>query len=42
MNKTIMRIILATLFLLACGTSQLMADGGEPRPPFCCPGCSCR
>ena len=36
MKKTIVRIILAVLFLVATGATPILADGGEPRP-LCVP-----
>lgn len=41
MKKTFVRILLATLLLLACGSTPVMAGGGEPLPPFCPPGYTC-
>jgi len=35
--KTLIRIIVATLLLVACGSAPVLADGGEPRPPSCPP-----
>jgi hypothetical protein len=40
MKKTLIRIVLATLFLIACGATQMAADG-FPRPDFCPPGAIC-
>ena len=36
MKKTIVRIILAMLFLVASGSAPILADGGDPRP-LCIP-----
>jgi len=36
MKRTIIRLILAMLFLVACGSTPVLADGGEP--PLCFPG----
>jgi len=41
MTKTLIRIILATLLLVASGSTPVLADGGEPLPPFCYPGTTC-
>jgi len=35
--KTLIRIIAAMLLLVACGSTPVLADGGEPRPPICPP-----
>ena len=40
MKKTLIRIVLATLFLIACGATPMAADG-VPRPPFCPPETTC-
>jgi hypothetical protein len=40
MKKTIVRILLATVLLLASGLTPVLADGGVPAP-WCCPGCTC-
>lgn len=40
MKKTIIRIALAMLLLLAAASTPVLADGGLPAP-FCCPGCTC-
>ena len=32
MKKTIFRLILAVLFLVACGSTPVLADGGDPVP----------
>src|SRR5437016_8521699 len=42
MKTTLIRIILATLLLVACGSTTLLADGSDPRPPFCFPGTNCQ
>jgi hypothetical protein len=34
MTKTLIRIIVVTLLLVACGSAPVLADGG-PLPPFC-------
>jgi hypothetical protein len=39
-KKTLIRIIVATLLLLASASTPVLADGGFPAP-FCCPGCIC-
>lgn len=41
MKKTIVRIALAMLFLVASGSTPVLAGGGEPLPPFCPPGYTC-
>lgn len=41
MKKTIIRIILATLFLVASGSTPILADGTSPRP-LCVPPEVCR
>ena len=41
MSKTLIRIIVATLLLVASGSAPVLADGGDPRPPFCPPGTNC-
>jgi len=41
MSKTLIRIIVATLLLLACGSTPVLGDGSDPRPPFCPPGTNC-
>ncbi|HEY6350475.1 MAG TPA: hypothetical protein VI636_13800 [Candidatus Angelobacter sp.] len=41
MKKTVIRIIVATLMLVAGGLTPVLADGGNPRPPFCQPGIIC-
>jgi len=40
MKKTIVRIILAVLFLAASGTTPVLADGGGPAP-LCFPPQQC-
>jgi hypothetical protein len=40
MKKTVIRLILAVLVLVACGSTPVLADGGEPVPicwPDPCP-----
>jgi len=39
--KTLIRIIAATLLLAACGSTPVLADGSNPRPPYCQPGINC-
>jgi hypothetical protein len=41
MKKSIIRIVLVTLLLVACGSTPVMAGGGEPLPPFCPPWTTC-
>jgi len=41
MKKTIVRMILAMLFLVASGSTPILADGSEPRP-LCVPPQVCR
>ena len=41
MKKTLIRILLATLMLVASGATPVLADGGNPLPPFCPPGSVC-
>jgi hypothetical protein len=41
MKRTIVRIILSTLLLATAGTTSVLADGPEPRPPFCPPNVNC-
>ncbi|HLJ30345.1 MAG TPA: hypothetical protein VKY85_26810 [Candidatus Angelobacter sp.] len=41
MKKTLIRIIVATLLLVACGSTPVLADGSDPRPPFCPPNTNC-
>jgi len=41
MKTTLIRLLVATLLLLACGSTPVLADGGDPRPPFCPPGSNC-
>jgi len=36
MKTTIIRLILTTLLLVACGSTPVLADGGDP--PLCLPG----
>jgi hypothetical protein len=38
MKRTLFRLILAVLFLVACSPAPVLADGGEP--PLCYPGSS--
>jgi uncharacterized lipoprotein YajG len=40
MKKIVLRILLATLLLLACESTPVLADGTVPGP-WCCPGCTC-
>jgi hypothetical protein len=40
MKKTIVRTVLATLFLLTCGVATMVATG-VPRPPICPPDAVC-
>jgi hypothetical protein len=41
MKKTMIRVVLAALFLIApASTSIALADGSVPMP-WCCPGCTC-
>ena len=35
--KTLIRIIVATLLLAAFGSTPVLADGSDPRPPSCPP-----
>jgi len=35
--KTLIRIVIATLLLVAGSSTSVLADGGEPRPPICPP-----
>ena len=37
MKTTIIRLILTTLLLVACGSTPVLADGGG-EPPLCFPG----
>lgn len=37
MKKTLFRLIMATLLLVACGSTPVLADGGG-GPPLCFPG----
>jgi hypothetical protein len=37
MKKTIVRIVLAMMLLVAGGSTQAFAGGSEPLPPFCPP-----
>ena len=37
MKKTIIRLILAALLLVACASTPVLADGGG-EPPLCFPG----
>jgi hypothetical protein len=37
MKKTIIKLILVTLFLLAGATTPALADGGGGFPPLCYP-----
>ncbi|HWZ44844.1 MAG TPA: hypothetical protein VNW97_15320 [Candidatus Saccharimonadales bacterium] len=37
MKTTIIKIILATLFLVACGSTPVLADGGGGPVPICYP-----
>ena len=41
MKTTLIRIILATLLLVTCGSTTLLADGTDPRPFPCFPGTNC-
>jgi hypothetical protein len=42
MKKKIIRIVVGLLLLLvSAGSTPVLADGGVPAPPFCCPGCTC-
>jgi len=41
MKKNLIRLILAALLLVACGSTPVLADGSDPRPPFCPPGSIC-
>ncbi|HEY6251595.1 MAG TPA: hypothetical protein VI685_16680 [Candidatus Angelobacter sp.] len=41
MKKTLVRIILATLMLVTGGSTPVLGDGGNPRPPYCYPGIIC-
>jgi len=41
MKTTLIRLLVATLLLLACGSTPLLGDGGEPLPPFCPPNTNC-
>jgi len=37
MKSTILRIIVATLLLVACGSAPVLADGGGEPVPLCYP-----
>ncbi|HEY1940268.1 MAG TPA: hypothetical protein VGJ33_20240 [Candidatus Angelobacter sp.] len=37
MKKTVIKLIVATLFLIATGTTPALADGGGGDPPLCYP-----
>ena len=37
MKRTIVRIVLTALLLLACGTPTILADGPGGGPPLCLP-----
>jgi hypothetical protein len=37
MKKTVIRLILAVLFLVACGSTPVLADGGGEPVPICWP-----
>jgi hypothetical protein len=38
MKSRVMRLVVITFALLVCGTTTLLADGGEPSPfPLCYP-----
>ena len=39
--KTLIRIIAAMLLLVAGGSTPVLADGSNPRPPYCQPGINC-
>jgi hypothetical protein len=40
MRMIMVRIALAMLFVLACGSTLSIADGGIPPPPLCPPSLS--
>jgi hypothetical protein len=42
MNKSIVRTILVTLLLAGGGSTAVLADGPNPRPPLCPPGINCQ
>jgi hypothetical protein len=41
MKKTVIRIVIATLMLVAGGSTPVLGDTGTPRPPYCQPGINC-
>lgn len=41
MKMIVIRTIVATLMLVASGSTPVLADGQEPLPPFCYPGTIC-
>ena len=41
MKKIVILITLATLMLVAGGSTPVAADTGAPRPPYCYPGIIC-
>jgi hypothetical protein len=41
MKKTIARVTLTVLFLMACGSTTGLAIDTMPLPPYCPPHCTC-
>ena len=41
MKKNVVRLTLTVVFLMACGSTSLLAIDTMPRPPYCPPDCTC-